>query len=518
MNEDIIAAIDCGTQSVRVLLFNHIGSLVAFEKVGIEPYFSVRPGWAEQDPYVYENAIIEACHKLRTRAPKIWEQVKGIVLTTQRDTCVLVDKKGEVLRPAILWLDQRMAKSPSRIPFIYDLGFRLVGELETAKISQKKSKAYWIKENEPEVWKKIYKFLLLSGWLNYRLTGRMADSRGSQIGHIPLNYKIRDWPKSKHDYRWYVFGIDYDKLPELVEPGEVIGYITSDAAERTGFRAGTPVFAGASDKGCETLGTGCLDPSSACVSLGTTVTLQVTSPKYLEPLKFMPSYPAAIPGFYNPEVEIFRGFWMVTWFKKEFGHYEAEVAQKQGVPVEEVLNEFLKSTPAGSMGLLLQPYWGAGLKTPEARGAIVGFGDVHTRAHMYRSIIEGISYALRDAAEKIEKVSHIPIRTVAASGGGSSSDSICQILADVMDKPVLKVHTSEGSGLGAAIIGFYALGVYGSFREAVEKMVRYEKRFEPNPKNVTIYTDLYNGVYKRLYKSLKPLYKEMRRITGYPEY
>lgn len=518
MKEELIAAVDCGTQSVRVLLFDRLGNLEAFEKVELEPYFSAKPGWAEQDPYVYENALVEACGKLKAHEPEAWERVKGIVLTTQRDTCVLVDKNGEVVRPAIVWLDQRMAKSPRKIPLVYRLGFKVVGKLEAAQISQKKSKAYWIKENEPELWKKTHKFLLLSGWLNYRLTGRMADSVANQIGHIPFNYKTKAWPKSKHDYRWYVFGVDPDKLPELVEPAKVIGYVTPEAAELTGFRAGTPVFAGGSDKGCETLGAGCLDLSSACVSLGTTATLQVMSPKYLEPLKFMPSYPAAIPGFYNPEVEIFRGFWMVTWFKKEFGAYEASLARERGVPVEEVLNELLESTPAGSMGLMLQPYWGAGLKMPEARGSIVGFGDIHTRAHMYRAIVEGISYALHDAAERVEKVSRIPIKTVVASGGGSRSDFVCQILADVMGRPVLRVHTSEGSGLGAAIVGFCALGVYRTFREAVEKMVRHGKRFEPDADRSALYRDLYTRVYKRLYGRLKPLYEEMRRITGYPEY
>lgn len=518
MRDDLIAAVDCGTQSVRVLLFDCLGNLQAFEKVEIEPYFSGRPGWAEQDPSVYENAMAEACRKLGNREENAWKRVKGVVLATQRDTCVFVGKNGAVVRPAIVWLDQRMARSPRKIPFIYRVGFRIVGMHEAARISQKKSKAYWLKENEPENWENTDKFLLLSGWLHYRLTGRMADSVASQIGHIPFNYKIQAWPRSRYDYRWYVFGVDRDRLPELVEPAGIIGNVTPEAAELTGLPAGVPVFAGGSDKGCEALGAGCLDPSSACVSLGTTATLQVMSPRYLEPLKFMPSYPAVIPGFFNPEVEIFRGFWMVTWFKREFGAYEVNIARERGVPVEDVLNELLECTPPGSMGLMLQPYWGAGLKMPEARGSIVGFGDVHSRAHVYRAIVEGISYALRDAAEKVERVSHVPIKSVVASGGGSRSDLVCQVLADVMGRPVLRTHTFEGSGLGAAIVGFCALGVYRTFREAVEKMVRHTRRFEPDRNRAALYAELYNRVYKRLYSRLKPLYEEMRRITGYPEY
>ncbi len=517
MKEGLIAAIDCGTQSARVLLFDCKGNLVAKMKSEFEPYVSAHPGWAEQNPEVYFDAICQACNELALSAPEEWSRIIGVVLTTQRDTCVPVDKDGNALRPAIVWLDQRMAECDKPYPLVYRLGFGAVGMLESAELTRKKCKSQWISENEPDVWEKMDKYLLLSGWLNHRLTGNMADSTANQIGHIPFNYKHKRWPVSKLDYRWYMTGLSRRHLPKLVRPADVIGTITPEASEATGFPVGTRVYAGGSDKGCETLGTGCLDPSSACISLGTMATLQVTTENYMEPIKFMPAYPAVVPGRFNPEIQIYRGYWMINWFKQEFGHREELIARERGVAPEVVLNELLDETPPGSMGLMLQPYWGAGLKIPEARGAVIGFGDIHTRAHIYRSIVEGIAYALRDAADRVERVSGTKIERIMISGGGSQADSICQITADVFNRPVLRGETYEGSGLGAAIIGFCGAGCYSTFDEAVANMVEYEARFNPDPANVEIYDKLYRQIYKKMYARLKPLYEDMRTITGYPE-
>ena len=517
MEDGLIVAIDCGTQSARALLFDDTGCLLAKEKVEFTPYFSDAPGWAEQDPEVYYNSICQACQRMAESVPQLWKRVNGVVLTTQRDTCVVIDDQRKVLRPAIVWLDQRMASNPPPFPAHLKAGFAAVGMLPTATLTQKKCKGQWIRENQPDIWAKVDKFLLLSGWLNMRLTGRIADSIANQIGHIPFNYKRKSWPTSRFDYRWYMTGMNPRLLPELVEPADLIGNVTAEASCDTGIPEGTPVYAGGSDKGCETLGTGCMEPSCACISLGTTATLQITTDRYVEPIKFMPPYPAVIPGHYNPEVEIFRGYWMISWFKQEFGMREMVLARERGVSPESLLNELLDETPPGSMGLLLQPYWGPGLKMPEARGAIIGFGDFHTRAHVYRAIIEGIAYALLDSAQRVERTSRVAIDRIMLSGGGSQADSICQITADIFNRTVLRGETNEGSGLGAAIVGFVGSGRYRSFDEAISSMVRYEATFEPNPSHAATYRELYTRVYKKMYSRLKPLYSQMREITGYPE-
>lgn len=208
---------------------------------------------------------------------------------------------------------------------------------------------------------------------------------------------------------------------------------------------------------------------------------------------------------------------MISWFKKEFCLKEVVEADEKGISPESLLNERLYEIPPGSKGLMLQPFWGAGLKMPEAKGAIIGFGDVHTRAHIYRAIIEGINYGLREGVEMIEVKTRARVERLMVSGGGSQSDAICQITADMFGRPVYKGETYESSGLGAAIVGFVGLGVYSSYEEAVDRMVHYSQVLTPDGDNVEVYNQLYNRVYKRIYPRLKTLYEEIQQITKYPE-
>ncbi|MEG2014693.1 MAG: FGGY-family carbohydrate kinase, partial [Clostridia bacterium] len=224
---------------------------------------------------------------------------------------------------------------------------------------------------------------------------------------------------------------------------------------------------------------------------------------------FLPSYPAVLNGYYNPEVQIFRGYWMISWFKKNFAESITAKAHAQGISTEEMMDDEIEKIPAGSEGLILQPFWQAGLSTPEAKGAIIGFADHHTRAHVYKSIIEGIDFALREGLERMERRSNAHIDYLSVSGGGSQSDVICQICADIFNKPVRRVQTYETSGLGAAIVGFVGVGVYSSPEEAVENMVHYKDEFVPNAENVKIYDKIFNNVYMKLYKKLQPFYKEL---------
>jgi sugar (pentulose or hexulose) kinase len=517
MKEGYILTIDCGTQSIRALIFDTKGNLLIKKKEEFQPYFSNHPGWAEQYPQVYWEGLCKVCLSVKEEKQDLWDEVKGVIITTLRDTCINVDDEGNILRPAILWLDQRKAEKVDEFSTVENMAFKAVGMKESLKISQKKSKAYWIKENQPDIWEKTYKYILLSAYFHYKLTGKIIDSIANQIAHIPFDYKNKCWPKSELSFRWKLFGIEREKLPELVNPGEVIGGITKEASQQTGIKEGLPLIAGASDKGCETLGNGCLNVEYASISFGTTATVQSTSDTYFEPIKFMPAYPAAIDGLYNPEVEIFRGYWMISWFKKEFSARELIEAREKNISPESLLNKRLNDVPPGSQGLVLQPYWCPGLKMPDAKGAIIGFGDVHTRAHIYRAIIEGINYALLEGIEKIERKSGKRIKRVGVSGGGSQSDVICQITADMLNRPVYKGQTYELSGLGAAIIGYVALGVYESYEEAIQNMFILSKEFVPDKCNADIYSKLYKNVYTKIYPSLRKLYREIKDITGYPK-
>ena len=185
----------------------------------------------------------------------------------------------------------------------------------------------WIQQNQPEIWAQTYKFIQISGYLIYRLTGVLADSIAAQIGHLPLNYKKKKW-MSKWNIKYAVFNVPAEKFPALAMPGEVLGHITQQASQDSGLPAGLRLIAAGSDKGCEGLGSGCIDGSTASLSFGTTCTVQLTTEKYVEPQRFLPAYPAVLPGKYNPEIQIYRGFWMVTWFKEQFARMETEAAEE----------------------------------------------------------------------------------------------------------------------------------------------------------------------------------------------
>ena len=507
-----VISIDCGTQSVRALLFDQHGHLKYKVKKEFEPYFSKKPGFAEQEPDLYFEKIIECLKELVEKAGDEAINAQGICMSVLRDTGVFLDEAYDVVRPSILWLDQRVAECSKPLKLKDRAIFKAVRMERAIQITRKLSKVNWIRENEPENWVKTKHYVLLPGYLQYKLTGVLVDSVANQIGHVPFNYKTQNWPKSNSDYRWDVFGIEKSKLYQLNKPGEIVGTLLPDVVVRTGLSKDMVVISGGSDKGCETLGVGCVHLTQASISFGTTATVQTTSSRYFEPILFMPAYPAVIPDHYNPEVQIFRGYWMIRWFKQEFANRELVEALEKGIEPEVLLNECLKDIPPGSEGLILQPYWTPGLKNPDAKGSVIGFNDCHTRAHFYRAIIEGINYGLLDGIRKIESKSKVKVKNIMVSGGGSQSDEICQITADMFNLPVSKGETYEAAGLGAAIIAFVGLGTYNSYENAVKNMVRMDQVFYPKAAAAKVYEQLYKRIYSRIYPHLKSLYCELNEI------
>jgi sugar (pentulose or hexulose) kinase len=515
---DHILAIDSGTQSVRALLFDLRGALVAKGRVELEPYRSERPGWAEQDNEYYWRSLCEACQELWSVSPVPKDAVAGVALTSQRATVVNVDADGKPLRPAIVWLDQRRTEGLPRIGGLWGVAFRAVGVSETVAHFQAEAEANWIRAHQPEVWGKTHKYLLLSGFLTHRLVGRFVDSVGCQVGYVPFDYRRLRWAGPR-DWKWQAVAIDRELLPDLIPVAGVLGEITAEAARATGIPEGLPVIAAAADKACEVIGTGCLEPHIGCLSYGTTATINTTHRRYVESIPMVPPFPAAVPDAYTLEVQIYRGFWMVSWFKREFGHREQRLAEQRGVAPEQLFDELVNDVPPGSQGLVLQPYWSPGVRIPgpEAKGAVIGFGDVHTRAHLYRAILEGLAYGLREGGERCQRRSGVRMSEVRVAGGGSQSDAAMQITADIFGLPAARPHVYEASGLGAAIDGAVGLGLYSDFTSAVREMTRVGRLFEPDPRNREVYEGLYREVYRKMYRRLRPLYERIRSITGYPK-
>lgn len=510
MSNDYVLSIDFGTQSVRAIIYNDKGVEICKSKVPFNPYFSLNSGWAEQNPETYWDSLVKAVSNVKNEYPLGFDRIVAVGVTTIRDTITFIDKDNNILRPFLVWLDEReCSRVEDAIPATTKMVLRLARMYEPYCIIRKKTKLNWVHENEPEIWKKTHKIIQLSGYINFKLTGKLADSTASQIGHLPFDYKNQHW-QSKKNLNSYVTDASYDQMIDLVDSTKIIGRISAEAAAETGLKQGLPVIACGSDKGCETFGTGTLGKDKASISLGTTATIQITTDKYVEPEQFLPPYPAVIKGMYNPEVEIFRGCWMITWFKEQFGEKEVKRAAELGCAPEELFDEFLDNTPIGCEGLVLQPLWSPKVKQGWAKGSILGFSDVHTRAHIYRAIIEGICFGLYEGLASIEKRAGYKIESIMVSGGGSLSDRICQILADVMGLPVKKTQTYENSALGCAMLTYLGMGTFKTPQEAVDHMVHDGKTYTPDMKNHEQYMMLYHTVYERIYRKNSKTFRNIR--------
>lgn len=510
--ERVVLVFDIGTQSTRALIVSSDGKILAKAQKGHHPaYISEKPGQAQQWPQFYYENICRVSHQLKDGFPKLFARCEAAALTAIRCTSVLLDENYEPVRPAVLWLDQRRAEGLPDLKPWAKAAVKAVGMEETLRLQYCKSHCNWIRQQEPDVWNRTKKYVLLGAYLNYRLTGRLADSSAAIVGYVPYNFKKRCW-KDKNDLVRPVFDLPDEMMCEIVSPGEILGQISGQAQIDLGLERPIPLVATGTDKACEVIGLGCVNSKTAAISLGTTATITFTTGKYMEPERFIPPYTSILPEHYTPEIEIFRGYWLISWFKKEFAQKEVIEAVERGVKPEEVLNEKLKTIPPGCDGLILQPYFSPNLTMPEARGAAIGLSDVHTRLHLYRAIIEGINFALLDGMRHMEKKGGFRFKEIRVGGGGSSSSEICQIAADMFGIPIVRTQTYEVAGVGAAIPVFVRLGVFSDYKEAIRKMVHRSQVFEPDEKNHQFYTRLYNDVYRQIYPRMAALYKKMKKL------
>ncbi len=511
MEDRIILTFDIGTQSSRAVLVNNHGEILGKKQIQHNPpYSSPMNGWAEQEPEFYYNCICDASQDLKNKYPQIFDKVEAVSITTIRDTVVNLDKEGKPLRPAILWIDGRETEGEPVLSGVSKVIFKAVGLREFVRVQYKKSASNWIAEHQPEIWEKTDRYMLLSGYIAYCLTGNPNDSAASIVGHIPFDVKKRNWAGPKTLTR-PLFDVPTEKLSTLVETGKALGQITAKASADTGLKEGLPVISTGSDKACEMIGLGCVKKHQAAISFGTTSTVSFNTPEYLEAEPFLPPYPSIIPGWYNPEYELYRGYWLVSWFKAQFLQDEALRAANEGKSVEQILNEGLGEIKPGCDGLFLSPHFTADISQPCARGGFIGLADYHTKKHMYRALIEGINFALMQGLRTIEQRGKFKFTEIHVGGGGSQSRGICQITADMFGVPVVRTTTHEVSALGSALTAFVGTGVFKGYEEAVSEMVREADRFEPNPENTALYNKLFD-IYKKIYPNLKGIYQELAAV------
>lgn len=512
--DQYLLVIDIGTQSLRASVVDQEGHDLAFTQKKYEvPFLSPKKGYAEQDADYYVNTLCQATNEIYEKNPEALSKITGMVMVCFRDTSLILDEHKNPIRPAILWLDQRVTRLPKMetLRWYEKLLFHAIGMYDTARYNAERTPTHWLMKYEKENWDKMKYYVPISAYFNYKVTGNLAVSSSDCVGHYPIDFKKGKWFGKNH-VKQNIFKIPVSALPSLVKTGGILGTVTEEFSKRSHIPAGTKLIASATDKACETLGNGCIDKNIASISLGTACSISVVEHQYLCPEKFLPSYQTPYPGSYDLEIQIYRGLWMIRWFLDNFGAEDLKASQAMNLSVEEYLNHKIQEIPVGSDGLVLQPYWGPGLKRPNAKGSIVGFSGVHTRYHFYRAIIEGIAFALREGMDAIVKKTHKKPQKIIVSGGGSRSDIFVQIIADVMGIDCYKSYTSETSTLGGAMSGFIALGVFKDEKEAVSRLVKEGEVVHPNKENHKIYDKLYYSVYKHMYPSLKGIYNSCKNF------
>ena len=299
-NQQYFLSIDNGTQSVRAMVFDAQGQLIAKSKIDIEPYFSDQPGWAEQHAEYFWDALCKACQALWPLLPIPKESIAAVSVTTQRATAIAMGADNQPLRPAISWLDQRQVETKPALGALESALFTLVRAKPLVDLMHKQAEANWIAQNEPNIWDKVHKFVLLSGYHNYKLTGEYKDAVASTVGFLPFDYKTQQWADKK-DWKWRAMPITQEMLPEVLPAGAELGRITLQAATETGIPKGLPLIASGSDKACEVLGTGCIDSQTGSLSYGSLATLNIASDKYIEAIPFYPAYPGVIPKTFSDQ-------------------------------------------------------------------------------------------------------------------------------------------------------------------------------------------------------------------------
>jgi len=516
---DLILVFDSGTQSIRAGLVDLNGTLVDTVRTPIQPYFSVQQGFTEQEPDYYWKKFCETSQALIARNADKMDRVKAVAVTAVRGTYFNLDKNGQALRPAILWLDQRRIEPVDWAPLHVKAVYGAVGVFPRLDRYYHQCYSNWIRIHQPEIWGKTHKYLLQSGYFHYKLTGEYVETRGNLYGYLPVDRCDYTWAK-KNDVVNLLFPIEREKLPALAKQGETIGKITHQASLDTGIREGLPLVAAAGDKMCEVLGDGVINNDLACLSYGTASTIDTITEKYLEPKPFVTPYPAAIPGLYMPELTVSRGFWLVNWFIEQFGMKEQQLGFEKGIPAESFLDDLIRNIPPGSQGLMLQPYWFPNIPFAgeEGKGAVIGFSDVHTRGHLYRAILEGVLYGLKDGKDILEAKLKKPFKALRVSGGGTKSQVVLQITADIFNLPTERLAASESGMVGAAINTAVGLGYYPDYATAIQSMVHVSQVVQPIARNRDIYNHLYERVYLKMYKHLEPMYKEIWNIADqFPE-
>ncbi len=476
MSEKYLIGIDEGSQSAKITVFDTKGTVICEGKAPLRPYVLPQPGYVEHPGDDWWDAVCTASRDCMNRFQGDPADILGIGLCTIRCCRAYLRSDGMLAQPALSWMDIRMSRPYSH---------------ENADVRY---------------------ITASSGYITFRLTGEKKDTISNYEYGWPVDADRWQWSDDPAAYE--ATGMPRDMLFDLVMPGDILGYVTEEASEATGLPAGLPVVATGNDKAVEGLGSGCMGPDTVCISLGTYTTAMMEGRENLRGTSYAWPKFSSVPGKYLYDSNgIRRGMWTVSWFRDVLGEGFLRIAEEQGLSAEELLGREAAAVSAGSDGLMTVLHWLADVDTPYRKGIMIGFDGRHTRAHIYRSILEAIAMTMKKHTDDMLREVRASLGKLIITGGGAQSDLFMQIFADVFGRDAIRNAVTGAAGLGAAICAAAGLGVYASFEEAVSHMVREGARFTPDPADAAVYKRLM-PVYESITTYTDPLLMKSSELFG----
>jgi xylulokinase len=499
----MLLGIDVSTTGAKALLIDERGGVIATTTEEY-PLHTPHPQWSEQDPEDWWRGTERAVRRALASPAVSAADITGIGLTGQMHGLVLLDKNNRVLRPAILWNDQRTGAQCAEITRLaggVDSLLALTGNLVLPGFTA--PKVVWVRENEPAIYERVAHILLPKDYIRFRLTGEFATEVSDASGTSLFDVANRRWSSRMAE----LLQVPLEWLPHCTESPQVSGAISVTAAEATGLLPGTPVAGGGGDQAAQAVGSGVVRPGIISVTSGTSgVVFAFEDAFAVEPEGRVHVFCHAVPGKWHAMGVMLSAGGAFRWFRDALGEAEIESAETRGVDPYDLLVAEAAAVAPGSEGLLFLPYL-TGERTPypdpNARGAYVGLTLRHGKGHMIRALLEGVSFGLRDSLELIRGLG-VPIEQVRASGGGARSALWRQIQADVFDAELVVINVSEGAAFGAALLAGVGSGVFKDVQEAVAAAIRVVSRTEPG-KAAAAYQRFY-PLYRGLYPALKPTF------------
>ena len=490
--------IDTSTTSSKALLIDEQGNVVAVAS-NSHTLQTPKPLWSEQDPLEWWEAVSASIKSVLEKAGIGGERIGAVGLTGQMHGLVLLDEAGNVLRPAILWNDQRTQSQCDEIHQIIgrEKFIQITGNIALTGFTA--PKILWVKENEPDVYAKAKHVLLPKDYIRYKLMGEYAMDKADGAGTVLFDLKSRDWS----DEVLSALDIPRAWMPKTFEGTEFTGYVTNEAASLTGLKVGTPVAAGGGDQAAGAVGVGAVEPGVVALTVGTSGVVFATTPSALiEPDGRLHAFCHAVPGMWHFMGVMLSAAGSLQWYRDVLA---------PDMSFDDLLKE-AELIPAGSEGLQFLPYL-SGERTPHpdplARGAFIGLTLRHNRAHMTRAVLEGVAFGLKDSFTLIQNAGLGTITQVRASGGGTKSALWRQILASVLEAELVTVNTTEGAAYGAALLAGVGAGAWTDVAAACNACIKITGSTLPDSSQVDVYRKSY-ALYQELYPALKSSFGRMQ--------